>query len=135
MINIREKFPDVAFQNPAGARVVSTNLIRERAKSVDRSVRPFIISARIRISDKCLFKKWIKNSVNRVMQQPVANARFVNIPRFGIVDLERLITAVLVSIIGKIAVKQKNIIHQIERKFLHIFPASLPALKFLPRVQ
>jgi len=41
MINIREKFPDVAFQNPAGLCIIFAGPICERAKSVDSSVRSF----------------------------------------------------------------------------------------------
>lgn len=111
MIYIREKLFDVAFQNPASLGIVLANFIRERAKPIDRPVRAFPNPARIRISDKCFLKKRIKNPINGVMQQSVANCRFMNIPRLRIIDLERLITAVLICMMKKIVVERKDIVH------------------------
>jgi len=135
MINIREKFPDVAFQNPAGLCIIFAGPICERAKSVDSSVRSFPDPTGIRISNKCFLKKRIKNPVNGVVEQSVANARFENVPRFGIIDLERLISAVLMRMIEKVTMKRKDIVQQSQRKFLHVFPVLLSALKFFPCLQ
>ena len=105
MINIRKEFPDVAFQNPASSGVILADFPSERAKSINRSVRAFFKPARIRIGDKRFFKKRVKNPVNGVMKKAIADAGFMNISRFGIIDLERLITAVLVGMISEVAVK------------------------------
>ena len=47
MIDIGEKFPDVAFENPAIFGVIFTHFIGKIAKSVNRFMRSFIQSARI----------------------------------------------------------------------------------------
>ena len=69
------------------------------------------------------------------MEQAVTDTGFVNVSGFGIVDFESLISAVFVGMMKKIAVEREDIVHQIERKFLYVFPASFPALKFLPGFQ
>src|SRR4030066_2603988 len=109
MINVRKKLFDVAFQNPTGFCVIFVDFIRERAKSIDRSMRAFPDSARIRIGDKYSVKKRVKNSVNGVVKKTIPNARFVNVSGFRIIDPERLIRAVLVGMIEKVALKRENI--------------------------
>ena len=129
MIDIREKLSDVAFQNPASSGVVSADFIRELAKSVNRLMRPLLNSAGIGISDEYLVEKRIKNPINGVMQKSVANRCFVNISRLGIVDFERLITAVFLGMIEKVRCGAKRYCPSNCREnsctsFLFFFPPS-----------
>ena len=59
------------------------------------------------------------------MQKPVPNGRFVNVARFGIVDPERLIRSVSVSLIKELAVQGEDIISQMKRKSFDVFAAAL----------
>ena len=67
-----------------------------------------------------------------MMQQPVPNARFVNVPRFSIGYLEMLIRRMGVSFRRKIAVKRNDISHKITLELLNIFARPFPAREFFP---
>ena len=59
------------------------------------------------------------------MQKPIPNGRFVNVTRFRIVDPERLIRSVLVSLIKELAVQGEDIVGQMKRKSFNVFAAAL----------
>ena len=84
MIDTGEKFLDVALQNPTGSDIIPANLTKHEIKSINRPVRPLLLATRVRIENKFFIEKWIQNSVNRVMQKPVANRGLADIPRLGI---------------------------------------------------
>ena len=96
MVNIGEKLSDIAFQNPAGSRIVFADNVSKFAESVDRLMRPLVQSAGIRIGDKSSIKKRVKDSVNGVVEQPVPDGGFMDIPRLRVGYIERLISAVAV---------------------------------------
>ena len=70
-----------------------------------------------------------------MMQKPVTNACFMNITRFRIGDFEMLICRMRIFFHGKLAVKRDDVRHQISLEFLHVFPRSLAADEFLPRLE
>lgn len=111
MINIGKKLFNVAFQDPASFGIVFTNNIRVFAEFIDSFMRAFFVSARIGIGNESFIEKWIKNSVNGVMQQAISHAGFVDVSGFWIIAFESLITAVIIGMMEKIAVQWKNIIH------------------------
>jgi hypothetical protein len=57
----------------------------------------------------------------------------VDVSGFRVIDSEGLITAVLIFFFFQFLVKQKNIVHEIDGKFGHIFALSFSTQKFLPR--
>ena len=67
------------------------------------------------------------------MQQPVLNARFVNIARLRVIDPERLIGTVLIGFVSKFAVQGEDIVDQMNRKSFDVLSATLIAEKFTPR--
>ena len=113
MIDIGEKFPDVAFQNPTCPRVVFGNFSCKIHKSIYGFMSSLAHSARVRIGDESPVEKRIQNPINRVVQKPIAHTGFVDVPGLGIVYLERLITSVLVGMIKKIFAERKDIVHQL----------------------
>lgn len=80
----------------AGSCVVFGNDIAEFSESVYGFMHAFVFLAGKRIRDKLFIKKRIKDSVNRVMQQPVSHAGLMNIPGLWVIDFELLIGAVFV---------------------------------------
>ncbi len=59
------------------------------------------------------------------MQKPVPNGGLMNVARFRIVDPERLIRSVLVSLIKELAVQGEDIISQMKRKSFDVFASTL----------
>lgn len=100
MIYAGKELPDVAFENPACAGIVLACFSEHCQQSVDRLVRAFINPAGKRISDKCPVKEWIQDSIYRMMQKPIANRGFADIPRLGIGNLKLVISAVPISLVG-----------------------------------
>lgn len=70
--------------------------------------------------------------MDRMMQKFVPNRCFVYIPGFRVVYFEGLISAMLPGMIEKVAMKRKYVVHQAQRKLLHIPPVFLSPLKFFP---
>ena len=135
MINVRKELFDVAFQNPAGSRVVLARLAGEQPKAVQRSVRALPNPARKRIGDKRLLEKGVQYAGGGVMQKAVAHRCFVNIPRLGIGDVERMIAAVTIRTAEDIGAKRKYLVHEVERKFLNVMFPALAAQKLPPRFE
>ena len=132
MIYIREEFSDITFEYPACPRVVFADFARKFPKSVYCLMCSFCGSARKRVGNKSPIEKWIQDPINRMMQKPVADCRFMDIPWFRIAYPESLIASVVIGMIEKIIVERKDITHQLHREFLHVFPVFLSNFKFSP---
>lgn len=96
MINIGKKLLNVALQYPAGLGVVLTRLIAKGTKTIKGFMRAFIFTARKGVGDKSPVKKGIKQPVNRMMNQPVSDAGFVDVSGFRVANVKSVITAVAV---------------------------------------
>ena len=89
-------------------------------------------AARVRISNKSPVEEWVECAVNRMMQEPVANGRFMNVARLRIGNFECLIPAVAVDMVDNIIMKLYDIIHQMDTEFLNIWFRSFSRKEFLP---
>ena len=56
----------------------------------------------------------------------------MNVPRLGVVYLERLVWRVLVASINETSMKRNDVGHEISPELLHIFSPALASDKFLP---
>ena len=110
LINRSEEFLDVAFQDPAGARVVARDLVGKLPEAVHRPMRAFSLSARVRVGDKCSVEEWIELPVDRVMDETVTYRRLVDVTRLGIGDLEVMVGAVLVRSVLQFTVQLENVV-------------------------
>src|SRR5271157_4233052 len=107
MVYAREEFADVALQDPALARVVSADLQIKISEAVDCPVCPLPYPAGIRIRYESLIKKGIEG----MMQKPVSDARFMDVPRLWIGDFECAIAAMAVRTIDKVVFEYYNVLH------------------------
>ena len=57
-------------------------------------MRAFIKPARIGIKNKFRIEIWVQNSVNRVVDKPIADACFMDVARFGIANFKSLVITV-----------------------------------------
>jgi len=62
-------------------------------------MRSFILSARIRVSDKNAIKEWAKYSTDRVMHESVAHACFVDVARLRIANSKMLVPTMMIGTI------------------------------------
>jgi len=114
VVDIREEFFDIAFQDPDCPRMITRNLTSLIAEAIYRTVRAFDAPTRVRVENKFGVEVRIQYPVYGVMQKPVPNARFMNVTRFRIVDPECLIRSVLVGLVEKLAVQGENIVGQMK---------------------
>lgn len=133
VISAREEFPYVALQNPAGFGVVFASLPAEATEAVQCLMCPLPDPTGKRIGDELTIEVRVQNSVYRMMKQAVADVCLVDVPRLRVGDIERLIAAVPIGTMKKVAVKGKDIIHKADTKFLDIRFSALAAQKFSPR--
>ena len=66
------------------------------------------------------------------MEQPIPHTRFMDVSRFRVIYLERLIRRMPIVFIAKISVKRDNISHEIAPELLYVFSLALVTDKFLP---
>lgn len=64
MINAGKKLFNIAFKHITGAGIIFTDSKLESAKTTNRFVYAFIITAGKRISNKCFIKEGIQNTIN-----------------------------------------------------------------------
>lgn len=70
--------------------------------------------------------------MNRVMNKPITDARFVDVPRLWIIDFERQIAAVPPGFVREFPMKNQNIVQKIQCEFGDVFAFPFPAQKFPP---
>jgi hypothetical protein len=85
------------------------------------------------ISDELFGEEWIQNSVNGVMEKTVTDGGFVDVARFGVVDLEMLVLAMSIGMILEIVVKCEDVIHEMQLKLKHVLLLALTFDKLAPR--
>lgn len=105
MVNVCEKLPYIAFQNPRGTGVITAHAIGKRTKTVHRAMRPLSYATRIRIRDKGTVKKWIEYAVDGVMEEPVTHGCLVNVAWFWIGDTKRMISSMTVAPLRELMVE------------------------------
>jgi len=102
MIDAREKLPDIALQDPYGTGIVTAYLPIKSVKTPDSPMGSLPYAARVRIGNKRPIKKWIKDAINAMVEQTIADARFMDVPWLRVGDFESLIAAVAVQAIDNI---------------------------------
>jgi hypothetical protein len=132
LVDRGEELADVALQYPGCAGVILGNLVRERAKTVERLMRPPAHPARIRIGDKRSVEEWVQDAMNRMMHEPIAHGCFVNVSGFGVADPEMMVRTVTIRADAQIAMERKDIVHEPQLELLHVYLVALAADEFLP---
>ncbi len=112
--------------------MILTNFIGERTKAVHCFVSAFVYAAGIGIGDESLVKKWIEYPIDGVMEESVADARFVDVSWLRIANIKSLITAVDIGFVFEFGVEQEDVIHEVKGKFLDILFVSLSSHEFFP---
>src|SRR3989344_302933 len=80
LIQACKKLLDVTLKHPTCPRMVPADLIRKFPKTIQCSMHALVIAAGKRISNKRSIKKRIRSPIYRMMQEPVAHIRFMDVP-------------------------------------------------------
>jgi len=110
MVNAGKKFSDVAFQNPGLSGIIMRNFSRIKSKAVYSQMRALGKPTGAGVVNEFLIKIWIQNSVDGVVDKPVAHAGLMNIARLGVIYLERNIMAVPISFVRQLLIEREYII-------------------------
>lgn len=81
---------------------------------------PFLLTARIGISDEGTIEEGVEDTVESTVEETVSDTRFMNMARFGVGDTERVIGSMSVCLPDKVVVEREDIVHEMEFKFLHV---------------
>src|SRR3989344_5203682 len=133
MVDRGEEFADVAFEYPAGAGVVARDLVGELAETDHCLVCPLTSATRVRIGNECAVEEWIELAVERVVEQPIAHGRFVDVAGLGVADAEVLVSAMLVCARSKVAIECEDVVHQLVLELLHVLLLPLAPYELTPR--
>ena len=96
---------------------------------------PFPFSTRIGVGNKSTVKERVQFAVERMMHEPVAYARLVDIAGLGVIYFEMVVPAVPIGVLHKFLVQLQNVLHQMSSELLHIFSFSLSFYELPPRVK
>ena len=132
MVNVREEFTDVAFQDPTGAGVVMPRFVCEGAKSVQGLVGALAFPAGEGIGNKLAVEIRIEDAVDGVVEEAVADGGLADVAGFRVGNPKGLIASVAVGMMKKLATEKEYIISEVKRELLNIGLAALPAQEFLP---
>ena len=126
VVDILEELPDITFEYPTSSIMITAYLPRKLFKPVDGLVGTFSQPTRERICYKLSIKIWIKQSIQSMMEKPVAHTRFMYLSWFGVIYPERLIAAMEISVADQITMHLNNIIHEGYAELLDVFLFSFP---------
>lgn len=87
---------------------------------------------RVRINNKGSVEEGVKNAIEGMMEEPVADTCFVDLSGLGVVHFEGFVDAMSILSGRQVMVKRKEIVHELERECLHILFLSLAFHEFLP---
>jgi len=100
LVNRRKELTHVALEHPDRLRVIARDAVRESAEAVERFVASLVLTARVRTRNEGLIEKWIQQAIERVMEQAVADACFMDAARFRVGDVERLVIGMAVGLLA-----------------------------------
>lgn len=98
MVYAGKELAYVTFKYPCGLGVVFRYLAGKRLKLVHRLVRTLPYPTRVGVVYKCFVEEGIENSVDCMVEQPVAHTGLVDVARLGVGDFEVVITTVSVRL-------------------------------------
>ena len=128
MINGRKELLDVTLERKTFSLSLK-NFARIYAQPLYSLMCSFIFSARIRIGNKGRFKNRVKETKNRVMDDPIADGSFMDVPQLWIVNIKIDILTVSIPFMDQFAMKLKEVISQMPLEKLDIGLAPFPSLK------
>lgn len=104
LVNRSKELPNITFERPHSPGMVARSLASEASEAVEGFMDSFIISARIRISDKQSVEKRIEDAVNGSMDYPVSHSRFMDISWLRVRDIESLVARMTIGFESKFSV-------------------------------
>ena len=95
-------------------------------------MRALASPARVRIRYPRAIEEWVQFPIQRVMEQPVAHARLVDVTGFGVGDFESVVAAVAICSLFQLAMEHEDVVHEPLPEFLHVTLFSFAAQEFPP---
>lgn len=109
MVHAVEKFPDITFKDKTRPRTIPGNRTGHPFQNGYALMRTEANPARKRGWDKSFFKNRAQNGKHSMVQNPVADGGFVNMPLLGITDIKAPIRPMAIYTIAQIPVKLEYI--------------------------
>jgi len=135
VVDAVEKFSHVAFKNKTIGSTVSPDASRLALQNIHAFVSTETNATRKRSRDKRFLKNRIDDQEYCVMQNPVADSRFVNMPLLRIADIETVIWAMAIGFIFQIAMQLKKISLKVPLELRDIQLVALVFFKNFPCIE
>lgn len=132
MVDCREELSHVCLEGKTRLGIVLTHCPDESIESRKRAVRPFANAAGVRVKNERPIKERIEDAIECVMDNPVADGRFVDLSRFWVGDREQSVRAVTIGLIEKRGAQPKEVAFEVSFETLHVWPRSFAATEFAP---
>jgi len=133
MVNRIEKFLHIAFQNKTWSREVSALCPNHLLHSQYAFVNSLINATGKRSGNKTFIKKGVQNLKQCMVQNPIADSRFMNMSNLWITNKKTSIWQMGIFFSKQIAVKFKDVLLKMKFKSLDVFFVTLVFFEFIPR--
>lgn len=127
-----KKFAHITLESITMVCVITRNFAEHIFNSKYSIVRSFANSAGKRVANKSRLKNRVQNLKDSMMKNAITNNSFVYMSKFWIGNEKPFVWSMLVFFTSQISCKIKDILLQIEFKFLHIIFSIFTFFKFLP---
>lgn len=132
VINRIKEFLDIAFQNKTGVCSVLMNPPRHFLQNRNTPMRAVANPARKGSGNESFFENRIDNRKYGMMQNPIPNQSFMDVPLLRIMDVKADIWSVLIGFIAQFATKLKYILFEMPFESPHITFISFVAFESVP---
>lgn len=132
MIDAVEELSNIAFKSEAGTCTVATDFAEHARDGFHPSQRSFADAARKGARDEGRFKDRIQSREHCVVQNPVANACFVYVTKFGVTDVEVGIRSMPVSLGYQISMECEDVALKVRFESEHVLFHTFAALELVP---
>lgn len=135
VVDCGKELTHVTFQHPNGPRVIARDAVCKSSEAVERFMASLVLPARVRTRDEGGVEEGIEDAIERVMQETVADAGFMDTAGFRVGDVECLVVGMNVGLLSQVLVEREDVIHQTQLELLHVFALSLAAHERAPRFE
>ncbi len=132
MVDTVKEFLHIAFQGITRFRVISAFFSEHSAHHLHAFMISFPDPAGKRVWYEGRLKDRIQDAEHRMMENPVAHRRFMNVPTLRVSYEESRIWPMPIRSVSELAVEREEIRLEIPFEFFHIRAHQLASLEFVP---
>lgn len=132
MTYVIKEFLYITFKCITHSRIILALLVKHFCYLLNSLMASFSNSARERVGYKHVFKQWIKNAKDSMVDYPIPNYRLMNVSSLWVAYKKASITSMLVALIHELFMKLKDFLFKFIFKRHNIGSRTLTFFELVP---